>query len=62
MTIKEMREAAGMTQAAFAQYVGCTKSCIEKWEYGKPDCPEYVRQLIEYKMIYENKIKKERSE
>lgn len=59
MTIKEMREAAGMTQAAFAAYIGCTKSCIEKWEYGKPDCPEYVRQLIEYKLRGEGKIKKD---
>ena len=58
MTIKEIREAAGMTQAAFAQYVGCTKSCVEKWEYGKPDCPEYVRRLIEYKLRGEGKIKK----
>ena len=59
MNIKEMRSASGMTQKAFAEYIGVTKSSIEKWEYGKPYCPEYVRELIEYKLINEGKIKKE---
>lgn len=59
MTIKEMREAAGMTQKQFAEYFLVTKSAVEKWERGQPECPEHLRALIEYKLIGENKIKKD---
>lgn len=55
MKIKELRLASGMTQKAFAEYVGVNKSTVEKWEYGKPECPEYVRALIEYKLKNEKK-------
>lgn len=58
MTIKELRAASNMTQKAFAEYIGVNKSTVEKWEYGNPDCPEYVRALIEYKLKGENKIVK----
>ena len=59
MTIKEIRNAAGMTQAALAEYIGVTKSAVEKWERGCPECPEAMRALIEYKFINEGIIKKE---
>lgn len=58
MTIKEMRKASGMTQAAFAVYIGIAKRTLEGWEHGRA-CPEYIRALIEYKMIHENIIKKD---
>lgn len=60
MTIREMRQAAGMTQNEFAEYIGVTKSAVEKWEYGH--APEHIRALIEYKLLGEGKIKKERSQ
>lgn len=52
MTIKELREASGMTQKAFAEYVGVSKRTVEGWESNHP-CPEYVRALIEYKLTNE---------
>ncbi len=61
MTIKEMRKAAGMTQKQFADYFSVTKSAVEKWERGQPECPEHLRSLIEYKLISEKKIEKEDS-
>lgn len=59
MNIKDIRKAAVMTQTAFAEYIGVTKSTIEKWERGCPECPEAMRALIEYKLLHEGIIKKE---
>ena len=60
MTIKELRQSAGMTQAEFASYFRLSKRTVESWESFR-ECPEYLRELIEYKLIHENKIKKEQS-
>lgn len=56
MTIKEMRKAAGMTQPAFANYLGVGLRTLQGWECSHP-CPEYIRALIEYKLKGENIIK-----
>ena len=55
MTIKEMRQAAKMTQKAFAEYLGVGKRTLEGWEHNHP-CPEYIRALIEYKLTHEKII------
>ena len=57
MTIKELRTAAGMTQKAFAEYFHFSKRSVESWEGGQRECPEYLVELIEYKLIKEGKIK-----
>lgn len=54
MTIKEIRAASGMTQKAFADYVGVNKSSVEKWERGR--CPEHLRVLIEFKATHDGTI------
>lgn len=56
MTIKEMRAACGMTQASFSEYLNIPKRTIEDWESGRRAAPEYVTELIEYKLIAEKKI------
>lgn len=61
MTIKELRTAAGMTQKAFAEYIGMSKRTLEGWEREERGCPEYIRALIEYKLIGEKIINKEQS-
>ena len=61
MTIKEMREAAGMTQKAFSEYFHIPKRSIENWESGTRAAPSYLVELIEYKLIGESKINKEDS-
>lgn len=53
MTIKEMRAKSGMTQKAFSDYLNIPKRTIEDWESGKRKAPDYVVELIEYKLIHE---------
>lgn len=58
MTVKELRQAAGMTQQAFANYFGIPKRNIENWEYGKSSCARYLLELLQYKLEKEGIIKK----
>lgn len=55
-TILELRKAAKMTQKAFAEYFGISKRAIESWEGGKRKCPDYLLDLMKYKLEKENLI------
>ena len=57
MKIKTLREAAGMTQQAFADYFGIPKRSIENWEGEQRKCPEYLLALMQYKLKKEGIIK-----
>ena len=62
MTIKELREMSGKSQAEFAALLGIPKRTIQNWEWeGKNPqgrkCPDYVIGLIEYKLKNEGVIK-----
>lgn len=46
MTIKEARKAAGLTQAAAAEFIGVPKRTWEDWEAERRHPPEYVEKLI----------------
>lgn len=56
MNIKELRKASGMTQKAFAAYFDIPKRTIENWEQGINDAPQYLVELIEYKLLKEQLI------
>ena len=56
MNIKELRTTAKMTQKAFSDYFGIPKRTIEDWESGRRKPPQYVVDLIEYKLKKENVI------
>ncbi len=56
MTIKQMRQATKMTQRQFADYFLIPKRTIENWESHTNPCPEYLKRLIEYKLIKEGLI------
>lgn len=56
MTIKELRTLTGMTQKEFSEYFGMSKRAIEEWEAERRKCPEYLLELIEYKLRNEKKI------
>lgn len=56
MNIKELRKASGMTQKAFADYFNIPKRTIENWEQGINDAPQYLVELIEYKLLKEQLI------
>ena len=59
MTIKQLREASGMTQKAFAEYFRIPKRTVENWEGKKRECPSYLLELMEYKLKKEGIIKNE---
>ncbi len=50
MTIKEMREQTYLTQSKFAKIVGIPVGNIQKWEQGVYAPPDYVLELIEFKL------------
>lgn len=50
MTIKEMRERTYLTQSKFAKIVGIPVGNIQKWEQGVYAPPDYVLELIEFKL------------
>lgn len=53
MTIKDMRAKSGMTQKAFSDYLNIPKRTIEDWENDRRKPPDYVVELIEYKLTHE---------
>ena len=55
-SVLELRQAAGMTQKAFAEYFGISKRAIESWEGKKRKCPDYLLELMKYKLEKENLI------
>lgn len=58
MTIKEIRQASGLSQAAFSEKYGIPKRSIENWEGGQRSCPPYVEALLE--RVVKEDIEKER--
>ena len=54
MNFKELRQQSGMTQQRFADYFGIPKRTIENWEAGVNKCPEYLLDLMKYKLDKEN--------
>lgn len=47
---KNLREASGMSMTEFAKYFNIPYRTIQNWEYGVRKCPEYVVELMEYKL------------
>ena len=56
-SIKELRAATGMTQKAFSEYFHIPKRNIENWEGGTRAAPEYLIELMEYKLNKEGLLK-----
>ena len=61
MTIKELREQSGMSQAEFGAYFDIPKRTIQNWEWEGQNkqgrkCPEYVVSLMLYKLKNEGLI------
>lgn len=48
--IKDARLKLGLSQAAFGALLGIPKRTIENWESGNTSCPEYVRNLILFRL------------
>lgn len=56
MNIKELRLQTKMSQSQFSEYFNIPASTLKKWEQGQRKCPEYLFELIKYKLKIENKI------
>ena len=54
--IKAMRASSGMSQRQFSDYLGIPVKTIQNWEIERNRCPEYLLNLIEYKLRCEKKI------
>ena len=52
MTIKEIRQLTGWTQSEFGKFLGIPMRTIQNWETGQRKCPDYVVDLIEFKIKY----------
>lgn len=50
MKFKELREASGMRQSDFARYFNIPLRTIQHWEAGTRKCPEYLLDLMKYKL------------
>ncbi len=48
--IKDLREQTKLTQRGFAEYLRIPLRTIENWETGKSCPPEYVVDLIEFRI------------
>ena len=58
MTIKEMRTQTGLTQQGFGDLLKIPRRTIQEWENGRRKPPEYIIDLIEYKLKNEGLIDK----
>lgn len=50
MTFKELREQSGMNMTEFSRYFGINYRTIQRWEYGERKCPEYLLNLMAFKL------------
>ena len=57
MTIKELREAAGMSRKEFADYFGIGYRRVQNWELDARNCSPLLLELMKYKLVNEKIIK-----
>ena len=57
--IKYLRLMTGMKREDFANYLHIPLNTVRDWEQGKRKMPEYVYELIEYKVSRELSLKDE---
>lgn len=51
--IRSIRAQIGMTQASFSELLGIPKRTIEDWEAGRRKCPDYVLDLIRFRVEHD---------
>lgn len=52
-SIKELRERTGLTQVDFSKQYNIPVGSIRDWEQGRKHCPEYVIELLRFKIEHE---------
>lgn len=58
MEFKELREHSGMNKTQFAEYFSIPYRTVQNWESSVNKCPEYLLELMRYKLERENIISK----
>lgn len=58
-TIQEIRKSTGMSQSQFCDALHIPPPSLKKWEQGVRQCPEYVVELIAYRVHHDPLFKKE---
>ena len=48
--IKDIRKLSKLSQPQFAKKYGIPLSTLRKWEQGQRKCPQYVLDLLEFKV------------
>lgn len=51
--IKMLRESVGMSLTQFSEHMNIPRRTLEDWEKGKRKPPEYIPELISYRLKYE---------
>ena len=55
-SVGELFDASGMTMSSFSSYFEVPPRTMQDWIYGTSPCPQYVIDLMAYKLEHENKI------
>ena len=55
-TIQSLREKSGLSRSVFANYLNIPYRTLQDWELGNRQAPQYLIELIEYKLKGENII------
>ena len=53
LTFKELRERSGMNKTEFASCFNIPYRTVQNWELGLRPCPQYLLELMEYKLNIE---------
>lgn len=56
-TIKDIRAATGLSQSKFCEALGIPLRTLQKWEIGERSCPDYVVELIAYRVQNDPKFR-----
>lgn len=59
LTIREIRDSTGLSQSKFAAALHIPVRSIQKWEIGASSCPDYVVELIAYRVQHDPQFRKE---
>ena len=55
-SVSELFDASGMPMSSFGNFFGVPPRTMQDWIYGANPCPQYVIDLMAYKLEHENKI------
>ena len=57
--IRAIRAGTGLSQVAFGAALHIPRRTIEEWEAGNRSCPQYVIELIAYRVHHDDSLNKE---